>query len=229
MTIRLLPESIVNRIAAGEVVERPASVVKELIENSIDAGAKHIHVVMDDGGRALISVSDDGLGMTQDELTVAVERHATSKLADGDLFRISTLGFRGEALPSIASVSRFQITSRRVGGGAAHALSIDGGAKGFVRPAALDRGTRVVVHDLFYTTPARLKFLKQPRTEIGHAADIIKRLAMAHPEISFSLSSDGRKGFQCHTAAADLLDARLIRLAEIMGREFADNALVIDA
>ena len=229
LTIQLLPESIVNRIAAGEVVERPASVVKELVENSIDAGAKRVDVVMDDGGRALISVSDDGLGMTQDELTIAVERHATSKLGDGDLFRISTLGFRGEALPSIASVSRFQITSRRIGGGVAHTLSIDGGARGVIRPAALDRGTRVVVHDLFYTTPARLKFLKQPRTEIGHAVDTIKRLAMAHPEISFSLSSDGRAGFHCHTAAADLLDARLIRLAEIMGREFADNALVIDA
>jgi len=233
MTIRLLPETIVNRIAAGEVIERPASVVKELVENAIDAGATHIDVVMDDGGRALISVADDGIGMARDELALAVERHATSKLGDGDLFRISTLGFRGEALPSIASVSRFEITSRSDGdddgGDTAHVLAVEGGAKGAVRPAALNRGTRVVVRDLFYATPARLKFLKQPRTEIGHALDTLKRLAMAHPEISFSLSSDGRKGFRCDLAAADLLDTRLARLAEIMGREFADNALAIDA
>ncbi len=229
MTIRLLPETVVNRIAAGEVIERPASVVKELVENAIDAGATHIDVVMDDGGRALISVADDGIGITRDELALAVERHATSKLGDGDLFRISTLGFRGEALPSIASVSRFEITSRPDGGDAAHVLAVEGGAKGAVRPAALSRGTRVVVRDLFYATPARLKFLKQPRTEISHALDTLKRLAMAHPEISFSLSSDGRTGFRCDSAAVDLLDARLARLAEIMGREFADNALAIDA
>jgi len=230
MTIRLLPETVVNRIAAGEVIERPASVVKELVENAIDAGATQIDVVMDDGGRALISVADDGSGMTGDDLVLAVERHATSKLGDGDLFRISTLGFRGEALPSIASVSRFEITSRpRDDDGEAHALAVEGGAKGVVGPAALSRGTRVVVRDLFYATPARLKFLKQPRTEIGHALDTLKRLAMAHPEISFSLSSDGRTGFRCDTVAADLLDVRLSRLAEIMGREFADNALAIDA
>ena len=230
MTIRLLPETVVNRIAAGEVIERPASVVKELVENAIDAGAAHIDVVMDDGGRALISVADDGFGMTRDELALAVERHATSKLGDGDLFRISTLGFRGEALPSIASVSRFEITSRPRGDdGVAHALAVEGGAKGAVRPAALSGGTRVVVRDLFYATPARLKFLKQPRTEIGHALDTLKRLAMAHPEISFSLSSDGRAAFRCDAVAADLLDVRLTRLAEIMGREFADNALAIDA
>ena len=230
MTIRLLPETIVNRIAAGEVIERPASVVKELVENAIDAGATHIDVVMDDGGRALISVSDDGLGMSRDELALAVERHATSKLRDEDLFRISTLGFRGEALPSIASVSRFEITSRPEGSDSAgHALAVEGGAKGAVRPAALGRGTRVVVRDLFYATPARLKFLKQPRTEIGHALDTLKRLAMAHPGTSFSLSSDGRTGFRCDGGAADLLDARLTRLAEVMGRDFADNALAIDA
>jgi DNA mismatch repair protein MutL len=230
MTIRLLPETVVNRIAAGEVIERPASVVKELVENAIDAGAAHIDVVMDDGGQTLISVSDDGAGMTADELALAVERHATSKLGDEDLFRISTLGFRGEALPSLASVSRFEITSRPVGGDtAAHGLVVEGGAKGTVRPAALGRGTRVVVRDLFYATPARLKFLKQPRTEIGHALDILKRLAMAHPEISFSLSSDGRTAFRCDGGTADLLDARITRLAEIMGREFADNAIEIDA
>ncbi len=229
MTIRLLPETVVNRIAAGEVIERPASVVKELVENAVDAGARHIDVVMDDGGRALISVADDGNGMTADELALAVERHATSKLTGDDLFRISTLGFRGEALPSIASVSRFEITSRPSGGSAAHALAVEGGAKGLVRPAALARGTRVVVRDLFYATPARLKFLKQPRTEIGHAADTCKRLAMAHPEIAFSLTSDEHQTFRCGAATGDLLDARLARLAEVMGREFADNALAVEA
>ncbi len=229
MTIRILPETVVNRIAAGEVIERPASVVKELVENAIDAGARHIDVVMDDGGRTLISVTDDGTGMTGDELGLAVERHATSKLADDDLFRIATLGFRGEALPSIASVSRFEITSRRDGAEAAHALAIEGGAKGAVRPAALGHGTRVTIRDLFYATPARLKFLKQPRTETGHAVDTIKRLAMAHPGIAFSLTSDARSVFRCGVAAGDLLDARLGRLAEIMGREFADNALAIAA
>jgi DNA mismatch repair protein MutL len=229
MTIRLLPETVVNRIAAGEVIERPASVVKELVENAIDAGAARIDIVMDDGGRALISVTDDGIGMGEDDLALAVERHATSKLAGDDLSRIATLGFRGEALPSIASVSRFEITSRADGADAAHALAVEGGAKGVVRPAALTRGTRVVIRDLFYATPARLKFLKQPRTELGHAVDTCKRLAMAHPGIAFSLTGDGRQAFRCALASGDLLDTRLARLADVMGAEFADNALAISA
>ena len=233
MTIRLLPPTIVNRIAAGEVVERPASAVKELVENAIDAGARRIDVVMEDGGRSLITVTDDGHGMTGDELALAIERHATSKLPDDDLTHIATLGFRGEALPSIASVSRLGITSRRDGADAAWTIAVDGGRRGPVAPAALGGGTRVEVRDLFYATPARLKFLKAPRTELNHAIDAVRRLAMAHPDIAFTLSSEERTPVRCGTAPGDLmgdlLDARLARLAAIMGQDFADNALPIAA
>src|SRR5260221_3161020 len=170
--LRRLPSTLVNQIAAGEVVERPASAVKELVENAIDAGAKRISVVLKEGGRTFLSVVDDGVGMSPEELRLAVERHCTSKLPDDDLAHIRTLGFRGEALPSIASVSRFTITSRphsREGADAdsAFALEIDGGRKGEPKPAAHPPGTRVEVRDLFFATPARLKFLKEPRTETG--------------------------------------------------------------
>lgn len=227
--IRRLPENLVNRIAAGEVVERPASAVKELVENSIDAGASHIAVVMKDGGRILISVTDDGLGMSADELELAIERHATSKLADDDLIRISTLGFRGEALPSIGAVSRLSITSRPAGAASAWAVTVEGGAKGAVQPAALSRGTRVEVRDLFYATPARLKFLKAPRTEFGHAVETINRLAMAHPQVGFTLNDGVRDAVKLTAAQGRLFDARLERLSAVMGRDFADNALPIDA
>ncbi|MFN3461891.1 MAG: DNA mismatch repair endonuclease MutL, partial [Oceanibaculum sp.] len=181
MAIRRLPDILVNQIAAGEVVERPASAVKELVENALDAGATRIDVILRDGGQSLISVSDDGIGMTPDELELAVERHATSKLPDDDLVRISSLGFRGEALPSIGAVSRLAITSRKRESDSAWKISIEGGRKLPVEPAAHPPGTRVEVRALFYATPARLKFLKTPRAEYGQAIDTINRLAMAHP------------------------------------------------
>ena len=232
MAIRLFSLDIVNRIAVGEVVERPPSAVKELVENSIDAGARRIDVTLKDGGRALIQVVDDGCGMTAEELSLAVERHATSKLPDDDLAHIATLGFRGEALPSIGSVGRLAIVSRKRGAESAWKLGVDAGAKGRPEPAALTSGTRVELTDLFHATPARLKFLKSTRSEFGHAEDVIQRLAMAHPEIAFSLS-DGERVVLRYAAAPGLVQdqaaARLERLAAIMGREFAENALPIAA
>jgi DNA mismatch repair protein MutL len=231
--LRRLPSTLVNRIAAGEVVERPASAVKELVENAIDAGAHRIAVTLKEGGRTFISVADDGVGMTAEELALAVERHCTSKLPGEDLTDICTLGFRGEALPSIASVSRFVITSRPAGADTAWSLAIDGGARSEARPAAHPAGTRVEVRDLFFATPARLKFLKEPRTESGHVADALRRLAMAHPAIAFRLESEDRTLIDLPAANPSLLDKvdaqRLERLASIMGREFADNAVGIDA
>jgi DNA mismatch repair protein MutL len=231
-TLRRLPSTLVNRIAAGEVVERPASAVKELVENALDAGARRIAVTLKEGGRTFLSVVDDGVGMSPDELRLAVERHCTSKLPDDDLTDIRTLGFRGEALPSIASVSRFTITSRPAGADTAWSLEIDGGAKGEPRPAAHPQGTRVEVRELFFATPARLKFLKEPRTESGHVADAMRRLAMAHPEVAFRLESEERALIDLAAAKGSLLSAdaaRLERLAAIMGREFGANAVVIDA
>src|SRR6185312_607894 len=205
MPIRVLPPTVVNRIAAGEVIERPASAVKELVENAIDAGAARIEVTLRDGGRTLISVADDGCGMSAEELALAVERHATSKLPDDDLTHIATLGFRGEALPSIGAVGRLAITSRQAGSDSAWTLAVEGGAKGAVQPAALGQGTRVELRDLFYATPARLKFLKAVRTEVDHVEDVINRLAMAHPAIGFTLTDDERPMLRLGAAAADLL------------------------
>ena len=237
-TIRRLPEGLVNRIAAGEVIERPAAVVKELVENAIDAGAGQIDVALRAGGRALIAVTDDGCGMDAEELRLAVERHATSKLPDDDLVHIATLGFRGEALPSIGAVSRLTVTSRPEGASQAWRLAVEGGLLGEVEPAAQPRGTRVEVRDLFYATPARLKFLKSVRAELDAARDTLNRLAMAHPGIGFALSDDTRRLIELPPASDDLLqgaegeggrDARLKRLAAVMGREFAENALPIAA
>ncbi len=229
MSIRRLSETMVNRIAAGEVVERPASVVKELVENAVDAGATRVDVVIEGGGRGLISVSDNGSGIASDELALSIERHATSKLGDDDLDAIVTLGFRGEALPSIASVSRFCLTSRTRDAESAWQIAIEGGRVAEPAPAALSAGTRVEVRDLFYATPARLKFLKQPRTEVGHALDVVNRLALARPDIAFSVQDGGRSALQLSATAGDLLDARLERIAQVMGREFAENALPVEA
>jgi DNA mismatch repair protein MutL len=230
MTIRRLPDTIVNQIAAGEVIERPASAVKELVENAIDAAARRIDTILRDGGRTLISVRDDGCGMTEAELALAVERHATSKLADDDLTRIATLGFRGEALPSIGSVSRLSISSR-VAGADGWQIRVEGGKVTPVQPAGISSGTHVEVRDLFYATPARLKFLKAERTEMDHAVDVVQRLAMAHPEIAFSIGDGERTRFES-AAVADLVDdtgGLLRRLSDVMGRDFAENALEIDA
>ncbi len=229
MTLRRLPETLVNRIAAGEVVERPASAVKELVENAIDAGASRIDVSIRDGGQVSIIVADDGCGMTPDDLMLAVERHATSKLPDDDLTDIRSLGFRGEALPSIGAVSRMTITSRMADGDGAWAIRVDGGRVHAPEPAALNTGTRVEVRDLFYATPARLKFLKTVRTEKSRVVEIVNRLAMAHPDIAFTLNDGDRDVIKLPAAHGDLFDARLERLSGIMGREFRDNAFIVDA
>ncbi|MDX1422352.1 MAG: DNA mismatch repair endonuclease MutL [Kiloniellales bacterium] len=229
MSLRLLPETLVNRIAAGEVVERPAAALKELLENALDAGARNVEAVLDDGGRSYLAVSDDGCGMSPEELELAVERHATSKLPEDDLVHIATLGFRGEALPSIGAVSRMTVTSRAAGAGEAWSLSVEGGRKGAVEPAALGRGTRVEVRDLFYATPARLKFLKSARAEQMQARDALSRLAMAHPGVGFVLSDGRRDLLNLPAAQGELFESRLSRLAAILGREFAENALAIDA
>ena len=229
MTLRILPEAVINRIAAGEVVERPASAVKELVENSLDAGATRIDVVVRDGGRILVSVTDDGAGMTADELALAVERHATSKLPDDDLTCIATLGFRGEALPSIGAVSRLTITSRPAGAPEAWTIDVEGGRKSTPRIAAHPPGTRIEVRDIFFATPARLKFLKTPRTELGHAQDAVKRLAMVHAGVAFTLGDGTRSLIRLAASQGELFAQRLERLGAIMGREFADNALTIEA
>lgn len=229
MTIRLLPETLVNRIAAGEVVERPAAAVKELVENALDAGAARIDVAVRDGGKALISITDDGCGMTPDELALAVERHATSKLPSDDLLDIASFGFRGEALPSIGAVSRLSLASRPRGAESGWEVVVDAGRKHPPQPAAVAPGTRVEVRDLFAAVPARLKFLKQARTETEHIVETLERLAMAHPMVGFSLTDDGRALRRFQATNGDLLDARLNRLGQVLGRDFQDNAVPVDA
>lgn len=226
MPIRRLSEDMVNRIAAGEVVERPASVVKELVENAIDAGATRIDVVTAGGGSTLIRVSDDGGGMAPDELALAVERHCTSKL-DGGLDDIRSLGFRGEALAAIGAAARLSVTSRKRGSGSAFEISVEGGRVGDVRPAALSAGTRIEVRDLFFATPARLKFLKSERAESAAITDVVKRQAMAHPGIRFALNGSDRSSLDYPAATGG--DAQLTRLGQIMGADFRSNSIAIDA
>ena len=230
MAIRLLPPVLVNRIAAGEVIERPAAAVKELVENAIDAGAARIEIVLRQGGQALLSVVDDGAGMTPDELALAVERHCTSKLPDDDLSHIAALGFRGEALPSIGAVSRMRIVSRPPGAANAWEITVEGGEKHAPVPAAHPPGTRVEVRDLFFATPARLKFLKTPRTERELGLDMVRRLAMAYPGIAFTVTGDEDRLLLRLAASADSpMTARRARLAALLGRDFAENSVEIDA
>ncbi len=230
--IRQLDDAAINRIAAGEVVERPASAVKELVENAIDAGAQRITIDVADGGKTLIRVTDDGCGIAGPDLPLAMSRHATSKIDGTDLLNIHTFGFRGEALPSLGAVARLNITSR-VPEDAAFEMNVDGGDIGKVRPAALTSGTVITLRDLFFATPARLKFLRTDRAENQAISDIVKRLAMAEPFVRFELRDVGgdspRTTFRAEAETGDMFDALHGRLATVLGREFADNSLKIDA
>ncbi len=228
MPVRQLSEATVNRIAAGEVVERPASVVKELVENALDAGATRVEIATDGGGRRLIRVIDDGEGMTRDDLALAVERHATSKLDGDDLLAINTLGFRGEALPSIGAVGRLDIATRHRSEPHAWTLSVDGGVKSEVKPAALTQGTRVELRDLFYATPARLKFIKTDRSEAEAVRDVVRRLAMSRPDVAFTLTGEERAPVTW-AGALPGPTGRLARLADVLGAEFRANAVEIRA
>ena len=230
--IRQLDEAAINRIAAGEVVERPASAVKELVENALDAGATRIEVTIADGGKTLIRVADDGHGIAAGDLPLALSRHATSKIDGSDLLKIHSFGFRGEALPSLGAVGRLQITSRA--GDEASQISVNGGQMSEVRPAALSKGTIVELRDLFYATPARLKFLRSDRAETQAIGEVVRKLAMAEPFVGFTLrdvtgGGEGRVSFRADPENGSLFDALHGRLARILGKEFAENSLPIDA
>ncbi len=228
MPIKLLSPTTINRIAAGEVIERPASVVKELAENSIDAGSTRIEITMQNGGRNLICVSDNGSGMTRADLLLCVERHATSKLSDDAMFDINFLGFRGEALPSIGSVSRMTITTKHQNEDNAWSLAIHGGEQLDATPASLNKGTKIEVRDLFFATPTRLKFLKTERTEILYAQDIVSRLAMAHPHIEFILKNGEKTILKTTAQHGDFSKTSIKRLEEIMGKDFAENSVFVN-
>lgn len=227
MTIRLLPPLMINQIAAGEVVDRPASVVKELVENALDAGATSVEISLHNAGLDSIIVQDNGRGMSETELGLCIQRHATSKLPDDDLWNIKFLGFRGEALPSIGSVSRMTITSKQATAEISWSITVNGGEHSEPQPAAGNYGTRIEVKDLFYTTPARMKFLKSQRTEIQQVEDIIIRLALCYPHISFRLTSDGRVMLNSNGSQSNILD-NSNRLADIIGRDFVENSIEIN-
>jgi len=233
-TIARLSDATVNRIAAGEVIERPAAAVKELVENALDAGATRVDIAIRGGGRALIRVADDGHGMSAEELSLAIERHATSKTDGADLLDIRSFGFRGEALPSIGAVSRLSLTSRiadapQGGPPQAWRIAVEAGTVSPPEPAALSGGTVAELRDLFFATPARLKFLKTERAETGAVAETIRRLAMAHPGVAFTLRSEERTLFDARAETGDLFEGRRARLAAVMGRDFATSALAIEA
>lgn len=228
-TIRHLPDYLVNQIAAGEVIERPAAAVKELVENAIDAGSTNIDIKLVNGGKSSIIIIDNGHGMSKENLARAVERHATSKLPDDDLVHINHLGFRGEALPSIGSISRLSITTKTPDEETGWMISIAGGQKSEIEPKSHNQGTKIEVHDLFYATPARLKFLKTDRAEYGAVREMILRIAMAFPQISFTLSNDGNKKLFFNATEQDLLDSEPERLNAILGKEFGENSLPVTA
>ncbi len=223
--VKKLPESLINQIAAGEVVEKPASVVKELVENSIDAGATNIQVIVNDGGKSFIKIVDNGSGIQKQDLALALQRHATSKLNHHNLMKISTMGFRGEALPSIGSVSRLKIKSRYAQEDAWE-ISVEGGKIDEIRPSNCEKGTILEVRDLFYAVPARLKFLKTVRAEKDAILDVLQRIALANPALSFSYEHDGKSIFNYQANESD--DQTLYRMSEVMGQEFADNALEVN-
>ncbi|MGZ8520627.1 MAG: DNA mismatch repair endonuclease MutL, partial [Candidatus Binatia bacterium] len=217
MKIHILSDEMASRIAAGEVVERPASVVKELMENSLDAGATEIFVWLEKSGTAVIRITDNGEGMTPEDLALAVERHATSKLREADdLFRIATLGFRGEALPSIGSIAKMAISSRPASSVSGAQLMVDGGKRGEVHAAASAVGTTIEIREIFFNTPARRKFLKAPATELSHVCDVVNRLALANPQVHFRLQHDGR-------TVADYISVKLVndRLQQVLGVDVA--------
>ena len=228
MSIRVLPSNLVNQIAAGEVIERPASVVKELVENSLDAGAKRIEITLKGGGKNLIIIEDDGKGMDKEDLALATERHATSKLPSDDLFNVQFLGFRGEAIPSIASISKMKISTRTADSQDGWEIEIKGGQKSEIRPCSKSKGTRIEVRDIFYATPARLKFLKTDTAEAGACADIISRIALANPDVAFYLYADDKKKIALNTNTGDLFDTRLQRASEVMGSDFSENSLKVE-
>jgi DNA mismatch repair protein MutL len=220
--LRLLPSVLVSRIAAGEVIERPASALKELLENAIDAGATRLEITLEQAGKNLIRISDNGFGMTCEELEMCVERHVTSKLPDDDLFHINSFGFRGEALPSIGSVSRLKITSSKRGSNEAWSLRVEGGEKSAADPAPRREGTEVEVRDLFYATPARLKFLKSEKTELQQCVQVVERMALAYPQVGFALYSDGKLSRKFE--AGDLN----ARITKVLGKDFVENTIAID-
>jgi DNA mismatch repair protein MutL len=228
MRIRHLPDYLVNQIAAGEVIERPAAAVKELVENAIDAGASVVEVDLRDGGKSSIRVRDNGSGMSREEIAACVERHATSKLPDDDLVNIRHLGFRGEALPSIGAVSRLSITSKNAAESNAWMITVEGGKKMEAVPAAHPQGSTVEVRDLFYATPARLKFLKTDKAEYAAVKDMLTRIAMAHPDVTFKLTHNGGNSLSLNGAQGELDSIRHTRLADLLGRDFGENCVPVN-
>lgn len=227
MAVRQLSDTTINRIAAGEVIERPASVVKELVENAVDAGATRIEIVTATGGKSLLRITDNGAGMTKEDLQLAVRRHCTSKLPENDLMDIRTMGFRGEALPSIGAISRLEITTRHASEPHAWKIEVEGGQDHDIEPAALNSGTRVEVKDIFFSVPARLKFLKSDRAEATAITEIVKRIALANPTVRFTLSGSDRRQLELPACTGD--DADLARVGQILGTEFTKNAMEIEA